>query len=84
MTAGLLVLVIVVLPLVVSSPLLIPRSPGDAAGQALAAERGAPLIYWRAGCTFCIPLRFSLGPAGRRAVWVNIRRDPCEFALRIP
>jgi glutaredoxin len=60
--------------------LIFPRSPGDAAGQARAAERGVPLIYWRPGCIFCIRLRFALGPAGRRAVWVNIRRDPAATA----
>jgi glutaredoxin len=60
--------------------LIFPRSPGDEAGRALAAERGVPLIYWRAGCTFCIRLRFALGPAGRRAVWVNIHRDPAAAA----
>jgi len=80
MATTILVLTIVALTLLVSSPLIFPRSPGDAAGRALAAERGVPLIYWRAGCTFCIRLRFALGGAGRRAVWVNIHRDPAAAA----
>ena len=80
MATTILVLTFVALTLLVSSPLIFPRSPGDAAGRALAAERGVPLIYWRAGCTFCIRLRFALGGAGRRAVWVNIHRDPAAAA----
>ncbi|MBO0844467.1 MAG: NrdH-redoxin [Nocardioides sp.] len=39
-----------------------------------------PLIYWRPGCTFCVRLQLVLGLAGRRAVWVNVRRDPAAAA----
>jgi glutaredoxin len=58
------------------TPVAFPRSPGDARGRVLAAGRGVPLIYWRTGCSYCIRLRLALGRAGRRAVWVNVSRDP--------
>lgn len=65
---------------VTCTPVAFPRSPGDAAGRAAAEARGVPLIYWRTGCSYCIRLRLVLGPAGRRAVWVNVRRDPAASA----
>lgn len=78
-SAALLVAAALVL-LVTVTPIAFPRSPGDAAGRAEAERRGAPVIYWRPGCTFCIRLRLALGTAGRRAVWVNIHRDPAAAA----
>ncbi|MGB5952748.1 MAG: glutaredoxin domain-containing protein [Ornithinimicrobium sp.] len=33
------------------------------------------VIYWRPGCQFCARLKSALGPAGARAVWVNIWQD---------
>ncbi|WP_395695536.1 glutaredoxin domain-containing protein [Nocardioides sp.] len=76
-------LVIAGLYLVVTlTPVAFPRSPGDAAGRVRADEHGVPLIYWRPGCVFCLRMRFALGPAGGRAVWVNIRRDP-DAAARV-
>ena len=68
--------------LVTLTPVAFPPSAGDAAGRAAAEARGVPLIYWRPGCTFCVRMRVLLGLAGRRAVWVNIRRDP-EAAARV-
>jgi hypothetical protein len=78
-SAVLLAIAIVVLVLT-CTPVAFPRSPGDAAGRADARARGVPLIYWRPGCTFCVRLRLMLGRAGRRAVWVNVRRDPAASA----
>jgi glutaredoxin len=76
-----LILVGAVLVLLVTlTSVAFPRSPGDAAGRAAAEARGVPLVYWRPGCMFCVRLRLSLGPAGRRAVWVNIHRDPAAAA----
>jgi mycoredoxin len=64
------------------SPLVFPRSPGDAAGRRRAAAGGVPLIYWRPGCSYCLRLRIALGTLGRRAVWVNVSRDP-EASARV-
>jgi glutaredoxin len=82
MTAFSVVLLAVALLVLVltSTPVAFPRSPGDAAGRAEAEARGVPLIYWRPGCTFCVRLRLVLGSSGRRAVWVNVRRDPAASA----
>ncbi len=63
------------------SPLLLPRSPGDRSGQQ-SAEAGTAAVYWRPGCSVCLRLRVSLGLAGRRAVWVDISRDP-DAAARV-
>ena len=81
MSTVLLVVAVVVL-LVTLTPIAFPRSPGDAVGRAEAERRGVPLIYWRSGCTFCVRLRLALGLSGRRAVWVNIHRDP-DAAARV-
>ena len=79
MTVLLLVAVALVL-LVTLTPVAFPRSPSDADGRATATARGVPVVYWRPGCTFCMRLRLALGPAGQRAVWINIRRDPAAAA----
>ena len=78
------VVIVVLLAAVVLAltPLPFPRSPGDAAGRALAAVHGVPLIYWRPGCTFCVRMRLALGRRGGRAVWVDVSRDR-EAALRV-
>ncbi len=49
--------------------------------RAAAAEDGAPIIYWRPSCSFCLRMRFSLGRLGRRAHWVNIRHDAVAAAF---
>ncbi|WP_196780905.1 glutaredoxin domain-containing protein [Nocardioides sambongensis] len=66
--------------LLVSTPVGFPRSPSDEVGRAEAEVGGVPLIYWRPGCSFCLRLRLALGWRGRRAVWVNVRRDPAASA----
>jgi mycoredoxin len=78
-SVALLVVSLLVLVLF-STPVVFPRSPGDASGRAEAEARGVPLIYWRTGCTYCIRLRLVLGTVGGRAVWVNVRRDPSASA----
>jgi glutaredoxin len=75
-----LLVVVLLVVLAAMTPIAFPRSPGDDHARALAAERGAPLIYWRAGCAYCIRLRLALGFSGRRAVWVNVTRDPAASA----
>jgi glutaredoxin len=80
-SAVLLAVALVVL-LVAFTSVAFPRSPGDAAGRAEAEARGVPLIYWRPGCTFCLRMRLVLGTMGRRAVWVNVRRD-AEASARV-
>lgn len=80
MISTLLLVVAALALLVLLTPIAFPASPGDAEGRALAEARGVPLVYWRPGCSFCVRLRLSLGLAGRRAVWVNIRRDPAAAA----
>lgn len=82
MISALLLVAALVVLAVLLTPVAFPRSPGDEEGRALAERTGAPLVYWRPGCSFCVRLRLSLGLAGRRAVWVNIRRDP-EAAARV-
>ena len=77
MSIAVLVLVALVV-LVTLTPLAFPRSPSDEEARA----DGRPIIYWRPGCSFCLRLRLALGPLGRRAVWVNIRRD-ADAAARV-
>ncbi len=78
-SAVLLAIAILVL-LLTYTPVGFPRSPGDAAGRAEAEARGVPLIYWRPGCTFCIRLRATVRSRARRAIWVDIWRDPAAAA----
>lgn len=80
MISALLLVAAAVVLVALLTPVAFPRSPGDEQGRASAEARGVPLIYWRPGCSFCLRLRLGLGLAGRRAVWVNIRRDPAAAA----
>ena len=67
--------IVVLLAAVGFSPLLFPRSFGDAAARTEAAARGVPVISWRPGCTYCFRMRVALGRIGRKAVWVDVSRD---------
>jgi mycoredoxin len=60
----------------VLSPMFFPRSLTHAAARERSAADGRPIIYWRPGCRFCLGLRLRLGPAARKAHWVNIWQDP--------
>ena len=64
----------------VLSPRFFPASPGDHEARRLAGETGAPVIYWRPGCTYCLRLRLALGRLGSRAVWVDVSSDPAASA----
>ncbi|WP_415973307.1 glutaredoxin domain-containing protein [Rhodococcus sp. 077-4] len=74
-----MVLVVVFL-LVLTTPVLYPRSVSDDASRVLAAERSVPLVYWRPGCIFCLRLRVALLMRGKKAVWTNIREDAAAAA----
>ncbi|MFJ7068151.1 glutaredoxin domain-containing protein [Streptomyces sp. NPDC101115] len=58
-----------------NSPLLFPRSVGASEAMRRSAEDGRPVVYWRAGCPFCMSLRVRLGRDARRVHWVDIWRD---------
>lgn len=75
MLSGVLTAVLLLAGGLVVSPALFPRGPALARAQEQAAERGVPLIYWKAGCSYCIRMRWGLGRAGQRAVWVDIWKD---------
>ncbi|WP_443333252.1 glutaredoxin family protein [Streptomyces sp. CB01883] len=51
-----------------------------AEAQARSAVDGRPVVYRRAGCTYCLRLRFRLGRGARRLHWVHIWRDPAVAA----
>ncbi|WP_203829918.1 glutaredoxin family protein [Actinoplanes palleronii] len=57
----------------VASPLIFPG--------ATAAPDGAPVVYWRPGCPFCLRLRAQLGADGARLTWVDIWQDPAGAAV---
>ncbi|MFE2722155.1 glutaredoxin domain-containing protein [Kitasatospora sp. NPDC059327] len=73
-------LVLFVLLAGVHSPLAFPRSIGAEEARRRSALDGRPVVYWRAGCKYCLRLRFRLGRAARRAHWVDIWRDPAGAA----
>lgn len=62
------------------SPAIFPRSESLAETRTRADTDGAPIIYWKAGCSYCILLRLALGRAGREAVWCDIWADPAAAA----
>jgi mycoredoxin len=62
------------------SPLAFPRSVGAARARDLGAADGRPIVYWRAGCVYCLRLRIRLGRDARRLHWVDIWRDPAGAA----
>lgn len=64
----------------VASPLFFPRHVDDATARRDAVARGTPVVYWRPGCAFCIRLRTTVRTRARRAIWVNIWRDPAAAA----
>ncbi|MDI9931695.1 glutaredoxin domain-containing protein [Rhodococcus sp. IEGM 1354] len=66
--------------LVLTTPVLYPRSLSDDASRVLATEKSVPLIYWRPGCIFCLRLRVALLLRGKKAVWTNIGADAAAAA----
>ncbi|WKU42879.1 glutaredoxin domain-containing protein [Streptomyces sp. VNUA116] len=69
-------LVVFVLLAGLHSPLAFPRSIGAQEAQERSAVDGRPVVYWRAGCKYCLRLRIRLGRNARRLHWVDIWRDP--------
>ncbi|MFF9581135.1 glutaredoxin domain-containing protein [Streptomyces achromogenes] len=65
---------------VAHSPLVFPRPVGAVEARELGAVDGRPIVYWRAGCKYCLRLRFRLGRDARRLHWVDIWRDPAGAA----
>ncbi|MEU0300281.1 glutaredoxin domain-containing protein [Streptomyces sp. NPDC006175] len=64
-----------------SSPLLFPKPVGALEAQRRSAVDGKPVVYWRAGCKYCMRLRFRLGRRARQLHWVDIWRDPAGAAV---
>ncbi|MEV0414967.1 glutaredoxin domain-containing protein [Streptomyces sp. NPDC050448] len=64
-----------------NSPLTFPRSIGAVEAQRRSAVDGRPIVYWRAGCTYCLRLRIRLGRSARRLHWVDIWRDPAGASV---
>ncbi|MFC5654008.1 glutaredoxin domain-containing protein [Streptomyces nogalater] len=62
------------------SPLVFPRPVGAVEARERGAVDGRPIVYWRAGCKYCLRLRFRLGRDARRLHWVDIWRDPAGAA----
>lgn len=58
------------------TPWVFPASVTDAEARRRSATDGRPIIYWRAGCRYCLRLRFRLGRDARRVHWVDIWSDP--------
>ncbi|WP_250291267.1 glutaredoxin domain-containing protein [Streptomyces atroolivaceus] len=79
--AGVAFLLLFVLLAGLNSPLAFPRSTGAAEAQRRSAVDGRPIVYWRAGCTYCLRLRLRLGRSARRMHWVDIWRDPAGAAV---
>ncbi|MFC8594900.1 glutaredoxin domain-containing protein [Streptomyces atroolivaceus] len=79
--AGVALLLLFVLLAGLNSPLAFPRSTGAAEAQRRSAVDGRPIVYWRAGCTYCLRLRLRLGRSARRMHWVDIWRDPAGAAV---
>ncbi|MEU1487546.1 glutaredoxin domain-containing protein [Streptomyces sp. NPDC005752] len=78
-TAAALLLLFVLLA-VLNSPLAFPRSIDAAEALRRSAADGRPVVYWRAGCRYCLRLRFRLGRGARRLHWVDIWHDPAGAA----
>lgn len=62
------------------SPLVFPRPTGAAEARRRSAADGRPIVYWRAGCTYCLRLRIRLGRSARQLHWVDIWGDPAGAA----
>ncbi|MFF2732675.1 glutaredoxin domain-containing protein [Streptomyces sp. NPDC058008] len=69
-----------VLLAVLYSPLVFPRPVGAAEAVRRSAADGRPVVYWRAGCVYCLRLRIRLGRNAGRLHWVDIKRDPAGAA----
>ena len=73
---GVVLLLVFVLLGAVHSPLAFPRSVGALEAQRRSAVDGRPVVFWRAGGSYCLRLRMRLGRDSRQVHWVDIWRDP--------
>ncbi|WP_031087053.1 membrane protein, partial [Streptomyces sp. NRRL WC-3549] len=64
-----------------NSPLMFPKPIGALEAQRRSAVDGRPVVFWRAGCRYCIRLRIRLGRSAHQAHWVDIWRDPAGAAV---
>lgn len=78
--AAIVLLLVFVVLTGLNSPLAFPRSIGAAEAQCRSAVDGRPIVYWRAGCKYCLRLRIRLGRGAHRLHWVDIWRDPAGAA----
>ncbi|MFH9613457.1 glutaredoxin domain-containing protein [Streptomyces pratensis] len=78
--AAVAVLLVFVLLAWLHSPLAFPPSTGAVEARRRSALDGRPIVYWRAGCKYCLRLRIRLGRSARRMHWVDIWRDPAGAA----
>ena len=63
------------------SPLFFPRSAELDVAEQAAREEQAPLIFWKAGCTYCVWMRAALGRAGHQASWIDVQADAAAAGL---
>ncbi|GGV35908.1 membrane protein [Kitasatospora herbaricolor] len=75
------VLLVFVLIAGLHSPLAFPRPVGALEAQRRSAVDGRPVVYWRAGCKYCLRLRFRLGRGAGGVHWVDIWSDPAGAAV---
>ncbi len=59
----------------VLSPAFFPSSAELGQARRRATQQEAPVIFWKPGCSYCILMRVMVGPAGRRATWVDSSLD---------
>ena len=50
--------------------------PADTTHAEAVANGSRVVVYWRAGCPFCVRLRRAVRREADRAAWVDIWRDP--------
>ncbi|MCX4792387.1 MULTISPECIES: glutaredoxin domain-containing protein [unclassified Streptomyces] len=74
--AAVALLLVFVLLAGLNSPLAFPRPIGAVKAQRRSAVDGRPIVYWRAGCKYCLRLRIRMGRSARQLHWVDIWRDP--------
>ncbi|GAA2286485.1 membrane protein [Streptomyces ruber] len=78
--AAAVVLLLFVVLAGVHSPLAFPKPVGALEARRRSALDGRPVVFWRAGCKYCLRLRFRLGRDARRLYWVDIWRDAAGAA----
>lgn len=72
--------VFLLLAAVIVSPALYWPTVSLTRAEERAQDQSAPIIFVKAGCSYCIRMRIALGLSGRRAAWVDITTDPAAAA----